>query len=221
MTYYPIFIVLILAIVDWVAIEKGWKRVDYVLKPITSITFLWWIWLAVGFGGDMLWFTIGMFFCLTGDVLLMLPAENFIYGIFAFLAGQIFLIIALNDAPPYINLWGAILIVLLGGIVWLIYPKLASGLSTKGKDSLQIPVLVYTIIITLMVYSALMTWTRAGWLTSSALLVSIGAVLFYASDTLTGWRRFVNPFNHSHLLERSAYHLGLIGIILGAMLHVI
>jgi uncharacterized membrane protein YhhN len=70
-----------------------------------------------------------------------------------------------------------------------------------------------------MVYSALMTWTRPGWSIISAIVVSVGAVLFYASDSMLAWDRFLKPLPHARLWVMVTYHLGQIGIILGAMLH--
>jgi uncharacterized membrane protein YhhN len=70
-----------------------------------------------------------------------------------------------------------------------------------------------------MVYSALMTWYRAGWSPSAAASASLGALLFFASDSMLAWDRFLNPLPHARLRVMLTYHLGQIGIILGAMLH--
>ena len=66
MAYYPIIIVLIFAVLDWIAVEKKWKLVEYVAKPATMLALLWWIWQSAGFGGPMLWFTWGLFFAWRG-----------------------------------------------------------------------------------------------------------------------------------------------------------
>lgn len=221
MSYYPVIIVMILAILDWVAADRKIKPLEYVAKPATMLALLWWIWQSAGWGGSMLWFTLGAVLCLAGDVFLMVPRDMFIFGLLAFLLGHVFYVIGLNNIAPYINWWGAILIVILGLYLWWLYPKLAGGLNAKGKKSLKIPVLIYSLVISAMVYSALMTWTRSGWSTIAALSVSIGAVLFYASDSMLAWDRFLNPLSHARLRVMTTYHLGQIGIILGAMLHVV
>ena len=220
MTYYPIIIVLILAVVDWIAADKKWKVLEYVTKPATMLALLWWMWLSVGWGGSMLWFSLGAVFCLTGDVFLMLPWDMFIFGLVAFLVGHICYVVGLNNIAPFINLWGGFLVVILGVYLWWLCPKLAGGLSAKGKRRLIIPVLIYSLVISLMVYSALMTWTRPGWSTVAALTVSIGAVLFYASDSMLAWDRFLKPLSHARLKVMATYHLGQIGIILGAIFYV-
>jgi uncharacterized membrane protein YhhN len=128
-------------------------------------------------------------------------------------------VLGLNNIAPYINLWGGFLIIVLGIYLLWLYPKLANGLSVKRKTALKVPVLIYSLVISLMVYSALMTWTRPGWSVASAILVSVSAVLFYASDSMLAWDRFLKPLPHARLQVMVTYHLGQIGIILGAMLH--
>jgi uncharacterized membrane protein YhhN len=153
----------------------------------------------------------------------------FIFGLLAFLLGHICYILGLNVTPPYINLMGLILVVILrywlaiGTIVLLgiyliwIYPKLAAGLKAKEKNGLKLPVLIYSLVISLMVYSAAVTWYR--WSTIAALSASLGAVLFFISDSMLAWDRFLNPLSHARLKVMVTYHLGQIGIILGAMLY--
>ena len=231
MSYYPVIIVLIFAILDWIAADKKINPLEYVAKPATMLALLWWVWQSVGFGGSMLWFTLGVVFCLVGDIFLMLPRDKFIFGLLAFLLGHISYILGLNNVPPLVNMGGLFLLIILEKVLaivtiiilgiylmWL-FPKLARGLAEKGKKALRIPVLVYSLVISLMVYSALMTWYRAGWSTVAALSVSVGSVLFYASDSMLAWDRFLNPLSHARLRVMTTYHLGQIGIILGAMLH--
>ena len=88
MSYYPIIIILVLAIIEWIAVEKKWKVVEYIAKPATMLALLGWIGLGVGFGRGILWFTLGAVFCLAGDVFLILPRDRFIFGLLAFLIGR-------------------------------------------------------------------------------------------------------------------------------------
>ena len=151
----------------------------------------------------------------------MLPWDMFIFGLLAFLLGHVCYVVGLNNIAPYINIWGGFLIILIGIYLLWLFPKLASGLRVKGKLGLKVPVLIYSIVISLMVYSALMTLTRTGWSMISAIFVSVGAVLFYASDSMLAWDRFIEPLPHARLRVMVTYHLGQIGIILGAMLHTV
>jgi uncharacterized membrane protein YhhN len=144
----------------------------------------------------------------------------FIFGLLAFLLGHICYVVALNNQAPFMNLWGIFVILALAVYMLWLYPNLAGSLKAKGKSSLKIPVLVYSLVISLMVFSAIMTWARPGWPDLAALTVSLGAVLFYISDSILAWDRFVNPLSHARLKVMATYHLGQIGIILGAMLQI-
>jgi uncharacterized membrane protein YhhN len=219
MPYYPLVILLIFAVLDWIAAEKQWKPLEYVAKPATMLALLLWIGLSAGFGGAMLWFTVGVTFCLVGDIFLMLPIDMFLFGLLAFLVGQVCYVIGFSNTSPFLNLWGVFIIIILGIYLGWLYPKITSSLKEKGMLKLKIPVLIYSIVISLMVYSALMTWTRPDWPVAAALSASIGAVLFYISDSTLAWDRFVNPLPHARLRTMIFYHLGQIGIILGAILY--
>jgi len=219
MIYYPIIFIAMIAIVNWLSVWKKWRIVEYITKPATMLALLLWIWQSVGLGGPMIWFTIGLFFCLVGDVLLMIPRDMFIFGLIAFLVGQVCYVIGLINLPPYINLWGGLVIIVLAVYVGWLYPKLVAGLKAKGNSKLDIPVLIYSLVISLMVYSALLAFTRTGWPTRAAIAVSLGAILFYISDSILAWNRFINPVPNGRVLNMVAYHLGQFGIILGAMLH--
>jgi alkenylglycerophosphocholine/alkenylglycerophosphoethanolamine hydrolase len=220
MTYFPLVVAVILAVMNWIASDINLKTLEYVTKPGTMLALIWWIWSSVGLGGPMLWFTLGAIFCLAGDVFLMVQRDMFIFGLVAFLVGHICYVVGLNNQAPYFNLWGLIVILVLGIYIWWLYPRLVAGLMKKDLARLKIPVLVYATAISLMVYSALMTWTRPGWSVFAALSVSLGAVLFYSSDSILAWNRFVTPISHGRFKTMMTYHLGQFGIILGAILFI-
>jgi uncharacterized membrane protein YhhN len=90
-------------------------------------------------------------------------------------------------------------------------------LAAKGRGKLRAPVAVYSAIISLMVVSALATLARPYWLGRPAALASIGAVLFFVSDGLLAWHRFVAPVRYGKLLVIVSYHLGQMAIIAGVV----
>jgi uncharacterized membrane protein YhhN len=49
---------------------------------------------------------------------------------------------------------------------------------------------------------------------TAAPIAILGAVLFYASDGILGWNRFVQPLPHGRLAVMTTYHLGQIGLVL-------
>jgi hypothetical protein len=60
---------------------------------------------------------------------------------------------------------------------------------------------------------------RPDWSTGPALLSSAGALLFFASDGLLAWNKFVEKLRYGKLLVIITYHLGQVLIVLGAALH--
>jgi uncharacterized membrane protein YhhN len=214
MSYTFLFVALAIAVLNWIAVEKKIKKLEYFAKPGTMIALLIWLWQNSAVQGEMLWFAVGAVFCLAGDVFLMLPQNLFIAGLVSFLLGHVFYVIGFNQPQPHLSsivLAGALLLGL--GITWL-YRRLAAGLAAKGQHSLKVPVLVYSLVISLMVLSALSNIGRWGLL--PALLSSAGALFFYASDSMLAWDRFVTPLPHARLRVMVTYHLGQFGILLGA-----
>jgi hypothetical protein len=49
------------------------------------------------------------------------------------------------------------------------------------------------------------------------LLVSLGAFLFYISDIILAWNKFVAPIQHGRIYNIAAYHLGQILLIAGVV----
>ena len=78
------------------------------------------------------------------------------------------------------------------------------------------PVVLYSAVITLMLLSALLTLFRSEWMTTPALLVSLGAILFFLSDIVLAWNRFIAPIKHGRMLNIGMYHLAQIAIVVGA-----
>jgi hypothetical protein len=66
-----------------------------------------------------------------------------------------------------------------------------------------------------MLLSALLTLFRPDWASTPAYLVSLGAFLFYLSDIILAWNKFVAPIKNSRILNIGLYHLGQIAIVVG------
>jgi uncharacterized membrane protein YhhN len=84
---------------------------------------------------------------------------------------------------------------------------------------LKLPVLIYVVVIDLMLFSAALTLVRPEWAALPALLASVGAYLFFLSDTILGWNKFVAPLRNGQLLVRITYQVGQGLIIIGAAIH--
>ena len=209
---------LLAAIVNEIAELKNNRILVYIAKPSAMVFLLAWLYFYAGFSGALFYFALGILFSLGGDVFLMLPNMDrwFVFGLVSFLLAHVFYIIGLNFVLPPLNMFGILLAIFIALFVAQIYRRLAAGLHASGKDRLRIPVLVYTIVISLMWLSALQTIFDANWQTTSSLLVSLGSTLFITSDIVLAWFKFVGPIKHGRLINLSCYHLGQILLIVGA-----
>jgi alkenylglycerophosphocholine/alkenylglycerophosphoethanolamine hydrolase len=213
--------VILLAVVNWVAVECKWKRVEYSAKPGTMVLLLIWVGLNAEINGVLFWFILGIVLSLGGDIFLMLPGNFFIPGLISFLFAHVAYIIGLNIDGLIINLHSAVYFTGIAVISFWLYERLALAMTVKGQQALRLPVLIYVLVISIMVYSALMTGWRDGWIGFPAVLVSIGGVLFMTSDGMLAWDMFVRPRSHAPLRVMVTYHLGQLGIITGAVLMVL
>jgi uncharacterized membrane protein YhhN len=218
MSYFFFIAAGVIALVDWVAVARGWQLVEYIAKPATMVALIAWVMFNSNLSGAMIWFVVGLALSLAGDIFLMLPRNLFVAGLVAFLLAHVAYLVGLNTSIPPINLASLLvaLIILLTAIP--LYRKIAAGLENSGQSSLKMPVLVYTIVISLMLFSALLTLVRQNWGPFPALFVSGGALLFFFSDAVLAWNRFVTPLRYGRVINMSTYHLGQMGIALGATL---
>jgi uncharacterized membrane protein YhhN len=219
MDFSLIWISTIIAIVDWGAVAKRWKPLEYVAKPGVMIALLAWLWSIGGFSGHLQWFAYGLVFSLIGDTFLMLPKKQFNAALMTFLIAHVAYSIGFNDTVPPLNLVSIILAVMVGTTTIRLAREILSGLDASGNSKLRIPVLLYIIVISVMLLSALLTLVRPEWSVGPALLVSAGALLFTISDMILAWNMFVAPLRYEKLTVITSYHIGQILIILGAGLH--
>jgi len=214
-----LILVFLAAAADWAAVAKGWKKTETIAKPATMLLLFAWLVLLSRLRGILVWFGLGVLFSLVGDVFLMLSDRWFLAGLVAFLLAQGMYIVGLNSPFPDVSpVWSLGLALLLGVSSARVLRRITAGLAAKGLGRLVIPVLLYGVIITVMLLSAMLTLFRGDWRPSASLLVSGGAILFYFSDVLLAWDRFVTPVGNGRLINMVVYHLGQIALIAGAVL---
>jgi uncharacterized membrane protein YhhN len=206
------------AIVNEIAERMNRRTLVYFAKPAVMVFLFGWLYFFSGLNGPLLYFGLGILFSLGGDVFLMLPNMDrwFLPGLVLFLLAHVFYTVGLNYVIPPLNVFGIFLAISIALFVAQIYHRLSAGLHAKGLDRLRIPVLVYSIVISLMWLSALQTIFDVHWKTNASLLVSIGATLFVASDIVLAWFKFVGPIKYGRMINLTCYHLGQILLIVGA-----
>ena len=150
------------------------------------------------------WISIGLGFSLLGDILLAWPQDLFVFGLGAFLFAHLaylkaYLVDCRRPAVPAL-----ILALLAGG-------SLLSVMASQGLGDLLVPVGVYALAISAMLWRALAR-LGSGVPKHSAWLAAAGALAFVVSDSLIGIDRFVQPFSAAPYLIILSYWLGQWGI---------
>jgi uncharacterized membrane protein YhhN len=202
------------ALTDWFAVARANKTLEYVFKPATMLAVMLAALLVLPGARDpwlARFFLFGFAFSLAGDVFLMLPgARYFIFGLGAFLLAHLAYIVGLNPTlPPFSS---AILLLPIGAIGVLLITRVVRGLRVSKRDSLVIPIMIYGVAISLMLFSAWATFFRPEWTSIERAWVVVGATLFFISDAMLAWNRFVTPFHAAALGVIVTYHLGQLAL---------
>ena len=201
------------------ALQKSLPRLEYISKPGVMIALFLWLVTSVGLDGALLWFGLGILFSLLGDVLLMIAFNRlFIPGLVAFLLAHVLYVMGFNTPLPQPSAWSFILAIVVGLSAVRLLRRILAPLAAKGQAHLRIPVIVYGAAISIMLLSAFMKLTDLSWNALAALLVSTGAFLFYLSDVILAWIKFVTPIQNGRVYNSLTYHLGQIALIAGVIL---
>ncbi len=209
----------VFATLEALALWKNSPRLEYIAKPAVMIALFFWLWTSTGLNGALLWFGLGILLSLAGDVLLMISLDRlFMAGLVAFLFAHVAYVIGFNTPFPALSTWGFILAFMIGISGVRVIRQIVAPLHSKGQVGLRIPILVYGLIISLMLLSAMLKLTDTSWQAGAALLVALGAFLFYLSDILLAWMKFVAPIQHGRIYNILTYHLGQIALIAGVVI---
>jgi uncharacterized membrane protein YhhN len=193
------------AFTDWWATWVGRTTVRYVAKPATLVAL---IGVAVTLDPAdptiRAWMVAGLVLSLAGDVFLMLDEKWFVAGLVSFLLGHIAYIVGLHvegvDGPRFL-----VGIVLVMAVLAVLGTAILRGVRAGPDPGLAGPVVAYMFVISAMVASAI----GVGNIAAIA-----GASLFYVSDALIAWNRFVRETRHAHVSIMVTYHLAQVGLVL-------
>ena len=219
MLNFWLFLAVLLIAADWIAVWQEWHKINYLTKPTALLLLSIWFWTVSVPVGPTLWFGLGLFLSLVGDVFLLFSYRYFMYGWAAFLIAQVAYVIGFNCCLPPISEYFWLLLcaqvcVWVFMIVGLI--KNLSGNPTHRK--MIIPMGIYGAAICTMLFSALWTLFRPDWTAPASGLAVSGALLFLCSDILLAVDRFAYPFPRARLWVRVTYHLGQLALAAGAAL---
>ncbi|MCP3739610.1 lysoplasmalogenase [Rossellomorea sp. BNER] len=166
----------------------------YILKPLTMALIIWIALSAEAYTSSYgVWIVIGLCFSVCGDLFLMLPSDRFLQGLISFFIAHICYILALlteTNSPSIV--WMAILLIL----AFLYYFILKPGIIKQSGKNMLLPVALYIGTISLMLWEAMGIGQG---------IVFSAALLFYISDAVLAWDRFVQPFRLGHTFVMVTY----------------
>lgn len=190
---------------NWIAVDTDRKGLEYLCKPLTLA-------LLIGAaasldadsGGVQGWFLVALALCLLGDVFLMLPQDRFVPGLASFLLGHLAYVVGFvvdGIDVPRLGL-GIVLVALAIAVIGAVVLR---AVKAGDEPELAGPVLAYMLVISAMVACAIGVGNP---------FAIAGAALFYVSDSLIAWNRFVGETRRARLAIISTYHLAQVGLVL-------
>jgi uncharacterized membrane protein YhhN len=189
---------------NWTAVASENKGLEYICKPAVMLLLI-----ALALAIDPQdpaargWFIAALVLSLAGDVFLMLPKDMFVLGLGAFLLAHLAYIVGMVVEGVHAGRLLAGIVVVAIGILLLGTQIVRAAQATDS--ALTLPVMAYIGVISAMVVAAIGTGEP---------LAIAGAGLFYASDALIGWTRFVRPTTWAPVTIMVTYHLGQLGLVL-------
>ncbi|MET1002411.1 MAG: lysoplasmalogenase, partial [Acidimicrobiia bacterium] len=193
---------------DWVAVARRIRPLEYVCKPAAAAAFLATA-LALDPASDASrsWCCVALACCIVGDVFLMLPRDAFVPGLAAFAAAQsCFAVSFAFQEPTALRLVIALVLVVPGTVV--LTRRFVGALARGGDQSMAPAIVFYAVVISAMAVGAVAGGTAVG---------IAGALLFLMSDSLIAEHRFGLAREWQPLTIIVTYHLALTGLVLGLL----
>jgi len=194
---------------DLTSILRHDRRLEFATKPtVMVLLILAALLLRPASQGERALFVVALVLGLAGDVFLMLPDRFLIPGIAAFLLGHLAYVFGFRFAG--FNVAGLIVGLVIAAVTaGLLLHRILSALEQSGRTSLRNPVLAYAVVISLMTVSA----TASGNLVAAA-----GGLLFFFSDVIFAWYRFVMPVRWGQPVNIVMYQAGQALLVLSLAL---
>lgn len=219
------------ALLNWFMVARPNRIGEWITKPAVMVFLIAWVLSRSAFPAflnspesfPLVWFLLGLILSLAGDVLLMLGAKFFPGGLGAFSLAHLCYIIGFGQLPPARENWlpAAALAVFTLAVYGLLISRLCRGLTARGMPGAKLPAAVYLLLVSLTLYSALLSWFDYRWEASASLLAVWGAGLFYFSDGLNAWRRCFGAAPYDEVWIMATYHIGQLALATAALMRFI
>lgn len=210
-------ITLLAALLDWLAVGLSWLPLEYVAKSLTLASLIGYVRTLRPVAADprlARWIEVGLVLSLVGDVCLLFEGQRwFLAGLVSFLLAHVAYIVALDvRGAPLRHPAAPLLLLGIGSVALPLMAHIVAAVQQRGEAALVGPVLLYGLVISTMLFAAWLTLLRGSWTPRARGLAVGGASLFYLSDALLAWNRFVRPIRNGQLLVHLTYHLGQIAL---------
>lgn len=213
---------------DWLAVGLNWHRTKLITKPLAMTMVI--VWTLAASGWQLSWMVgvllLAQFLGLLGDIFLLLPNSFFMHGLMAFLLGHVFydvlvLLIFARSGLHSLTAGRVVGGVLLGGGVWasamvlfyLVFKPLShpGAITKKFWTAIQ----VYGWILSSTGGFAVFLVAVLGGASRLFYLLPVGTFLFWVSDSLLAYNKFLNPIRRGQLWVRISYHLAQLCLAAG------
>lgn len=184
----------------WVAVVANNRPLEYIGKPVVMLGLIAFA-LAINPASptQRVFFIAAFALGLVSDVFLMLPRDMFLAGLVAALIEHILYIAGFRARTFDVTLFviaSAVAVI----SVAIFLPPIRRALRAS-HPRLVMPVYAYVAVFVVMVASA------GG---SGSLIALAGALLFFYSDAILAWNRFVRPIRFGRVVNIVPYHVGQI-----------
>lgn len=175
---------------------------EFYLKPTLLIPLIIAVFISTNFANKFILFA-ALIFSWLGDILLLFVFKDAIYfilGLVAFLTAHIFYIILFikeikkTNGKIQIKKGLVVIVVYLSTILLLLIPHLGG---------LVIPVIIYAVVISTMLYMAYLL--SFCWAKPDSVYLITGAISFILSDSILAFNKFYQPVPMSGLLIMATY----------------
>ena len=212
-----LIIFFLIVVIHLASLYGEWTRLELLTKPMLVLSLLGYYLVNASFRSAL--FILALGFCCLGDSLLLFQHGDerfFMLGLGSFLIAHIFYILSYRQhghssdgAVGTLKARLAFPVVLAGaGLVVVLLPSLGA---------LKVPVMLYSLVLTLMVVSAILRLGRTN--AASFWMVFSGALLFMVSDSLIAINKFLNPVANASLWIMVTYCAAQLLIVEGIRRH--
>lgn len=218
-----LYLFLLAAVADMAFITQNKEQFRYFSKPLITVGLLMYLLASTkAIEGSLLRKSMAaaLVFSMLGDFLLLFP-NLFLYGLGAFLITHLCYILAFKLTqnhgfnPLNINFVRTFFY----NLPIYIPAAFVYFLIRKNLLELQIPVIIYIMVITMMVTMARERFRRTN--VASFWQVLIGALLFLVSDAIIALNRFYQPIQDSGILVMGTYIVAQLLIVMGIRSHLV